>query len=225
MNSRENRSRILDSLARSGVVGAPPPRPEPQAAPPEHQWSRVFAARVADNGAICHLTQNWEQSVEVLADIIFRAAPKLVVSSNESQLREMRLVETLQALIPRTEFAFAGDVSIEELRRASIGVTGCEAVLVQTGTLVLSPGTAFDLAASLVPAHHILLTSRRQFFWDMPSWLATLDEVARARSRVFVHGPSRTADIEKQIVLGVHGPGAVTVLASVGMMMNFQQEA
>jgi L-lactate dehydrogenase complex protein LldG len=97
-----------------------------------------------------------------------------------------------------------------------VGITGVDAAFASTGSVVLTSGAGRSRAASLLPLHHILLVPMRKLFPTFESWLAKergdggLDDlVTRAGQVVFVTGPSKSADIELQLTLGVHGPGAV----------------
>ncbi len=98
---------------------------------------------------------------------------------------------------------------------ASVGLSGVDFVLAETGSLVLTSRTEGSQLASLAPPVHIALYRRSQA-------LGSLDEVLEklpialdpnlpspGRSVVFITGPSRTADIEQILVRGVHGPREV----------------
>jgi L-lactate dehydrogenase complex protein LldG len=65
--------------------------------------------------------------------------------------------------------------------------------------------------ASLIPLVHIVLLPERLLFRSPMHWLAGGD-VAGAANVVYITGPSRTADIEQRINLGVHGPREVHVV-------------
>lgn len=91
---------------------------------------------------------------------------------------------------------------------AEIGVTVADWAIAETASLLLSAGPGRQRLTSLTPPHHVALVRPG-------TMLATLDEAfARldARTSVLVTGPSRTADIEGVLILGVHGPGSLTVV-------------
>ncbi len=113
-----------------------------------------------------------------------------------------------------------GDMQDDEVRRraagAMIGVTGVEAAFASTGSIVLSSGTGRSRAASLLPLHHIALVPLSRLYPTFEAWLSDLrssgqltDFLRRSRQVVFVTGPSKSADIELNLTLGVHGPRAV----------------
>ena len=93
---------------------------------------------------------------------------------------------------------------------AGAGLTGAIAAVSATGTLVLCEHPGQPLAASLLPPIHvaifhedILLRSLEDAF-QMPT-------VRQAPATVLISGPSRTADIEMSLTIGVHGPGKMHV--------------
>jgi L-lactate dehydrogenase complex protein LldG len=90
-------------------------------------------------------------------------------------------------------------------------VSAADHALAATGTLVFTPDTLADrLAAGLTPWHIAVVPSSR-LVRDLSALFEASPDVTR-RSLLLVTGPSRTADIEKQIVLGAHGPKRLTVV-------------
>ncbi len=115
----------------------------------------------------------------------------------------------------------AGD-RLDVLRQAAEvdwGITGAEAALASTGTVVVRSGPGFCRLASLVTPRHLALVPVSRLYPNLETWLAELRKEGRARdffadasNVTFISGPSRTADIEMMLVLGVHGPRQVEVL-------------
>lgn len=98
-----------------------------------------------------------------------------------------------------------------ETATADVGLTGCDAVIASTGTLALEGGPGRSRLASLLPAIHIVIAREGQLVPRLEDYLAQKradgNAVYRRGSAVtLVTGPSRTADIEMQIVYGAHGP-------------------
>jgi L-lactate dehydrogenase complex protein LldG len=96
----------------------------------------------------------------------------------------------------------------------SIGVTGAFAAIAETGTLVLASGPDTPATASLLPETHVAVLSADRIVPHMEDAFALVrdafGELPRALN--FVSGPSRTADIDQTIVLGVHGPARVHIV-------------
>jgi L-lactate dehydrogenase complex protein LldG len=88
-----------------------------------------------------------------------------------------------------------------------VGLTGCAAGIANTGTvLVLDAGET--LKASLLPETHLVILRASQLVADLPDALAL---TRGAPNAVLVTGPSRTADIEMTLTIGVHGPKEIIV--------------
>ena len=101
----------------------------------------------------------------------------------------------------------------EKVIAADIGITGVDYAIAETGSAVLLPRKGVSRVVSLAPPVHIAVVESGQV-------LPSLDELFTLRRQDFlegdigsylnlISGPSRSADIEYQLVTGVHGPGEV----------------
>jgi L-lactate dehydrogenase complex protein LldG len=108
----------------------------------------------------------------------------------------------------------ARGVSPRDLQAAAeIGVTGCHAAVAETGSLVVLSGPGTPRAASLLPPVHLCVVRRSDLLPTMGEFFAArAADIAAAACCTFITGPSRTADIELTLTLGVHGPGEVIVV-------------
>jgi len=172
---------------------------------------------------------------EVIRAILASCGATAAVLSRNPLLSRLRLADRLRAWgtsaavwtapdPPRAEHAHlkssprqnaVDSASAEEAFReqcfgATVGITGVDFVLAESGTMVLSSLTEGSQLASLAPPVHLA-------FYTRPQVLASLEEVLErlaprlnsGRSVVFVTGTSRTADIEQILIRGVHGPREV----------------
>ena len=79
--------------------------------------------------------------------------------------------------------------------------------------MVLLSGPGRSRAVSLLPPVHVAIVRRGDLRASLGDFLREArDAMAGAASCTVVTGPSRTADIELTLTLGVHGPGAVIVV-------------
>ena len=106
---------------------------------------------------------------------------------------------------------------IARLETAEVGLTGADAVAATTGTLVVSTAPGKERFPTILPPVHIAVVELRQFVPRLEDWLAqehsTGNPVIEQSANVcFISGPSRTGDIEQQLVLGVHGPKRLQVI-------------
>lgn len=103
--------------------------------------------------------------------------------------------------------------------RATVGLTGADAAFASTGSIVVGSGRGRSRAASLLPLRHLVLLPMSRIYPTFESWLETLrsDQALGSYLRVsgqivFITGPSKSADIELNLTLGVHGPRTVHAL-------------
>jgi len=98
---------------------------------------------------------------------------------------------------------------------ADLGITGADYAVAETGSVVVLPRRGLSRLVSVLPPVHVALVRPQEV-------VATLDDVFLLRRLEyyrnggdmgsylnFITGPSRTADIEQTLVVGVHGPREV----------------
>lgn len=96
---------------------------------------------------------------------------------------------------------------------ADVGITGADAGIAATGSLVLASGPGKPRSVSLLPPVHVALLAESRIVPTLEEWLAANgDTLPRPAGIVLVSGPSRSGDIEMVVTLGVHGPGEVHIL-------------
>jgi L-lactate dehydrogenase complex protein LldG len=100
------------------------------------------------------------------------------------------------------------------LEACDAGITECDALVAQTGSVLVTSRSAGGRALSVLPPHHVVLARRDQLLPDLP---AAFDLLKRKYAPDYpgiislITGPSRTGDIERILVLGAHGPKKLTV--------------
>jgi L-lactate dehydrogenase complex protein LldG len=120
------------------------------------------------------------------------------------------LIEPLLAGVPCATYRVdAADFDKNTLESCDAGITSCETLVAQTGSILVSSATSGGRALSILPHVHVVVATVDQI-------VATLADALHAmRDRhdghlpsmlSFITGPSRTGDIERILVLGAHGP-------------------
>jgi L-lactate dehydrogenase complex protein LldG len=102
-----------------------------------------------------------------------------------------------------------------ELEQCDVGISECDAIIAQTGSVLVTNRSAGGRALSVLPPHHVVLARRKQLVADLPSAFELLQKKYADKwpSMIsFITGPSRTGDIERILVLGAHGPKKLTIL-------------
>ena len=119
---------------------------------------------------------------------------------NTPYLRQLQITNYLSALGVELVSPNAGK---HEMALCDLGVTEDDFLLPETGTLVLRSSAEKPRAVSLLPRVHLALIHPKMLRADMHQVFA---EAKDSNYLVFITGPSRTADIELTVTLGVHGP-------------------
>jgi len=104
---------------------------------------------------------------------------------------------------------FSNTINLES---CDASITGCEYLVARTGTIVMSAAQQSGRTVSVYAPIHICIAYVNQLVYDIKDALQLLKEkyAGNIPSLItFATGPSRTADIEKTLVVGVHGPKEV----------------
>ncbi|MCH8904114.1 MAG: lactate utilization protein [Bacteroidetes bacterium] len=102
----------------------------------------------------------------------------------------------------------------KQIDKADVGITLCEALIARTGSILVSSKQSAGRILSIYPPIHIAVAYTSQLVFDIADGLEVIKKKYGENypSMVsFITGPSRTADIEKTLVLGAHGPKEVYV--------------
>jgi len=104
---------------------------------------------------------------------------------------------------------------VKFIAQADAGLTTCEALIARTGSILVSAATSSGRRLSIYPDQHLVLARTSQVVADISDALHKLEQKYGAEhlpSMIsLTTGPSRTADIEKTLVLGAHGPRSLVL--------------
>ena len=106
----------------------------------------------------------------------------------------------------------SGRLVSTDLANCDVSITGCEYLVARTGSIVLSAAQASGRSVSVYAPIHICIAYTNQLVYDIKDALQSAkDKYGNSLPSLlsFATGPSRTADIEKTLVVGVHGPKEV----------------
>jgi L-lactate dehydrogenase complex protein LldG len=109
------------------------------------------------------------------------------------------------------------DEALEVYAAVPVGLTGADAAAATTGTLVVSTAPGKGRIPTVLPRVHIVVFHQRRIVPRLEDWVARqrdgdLATIRKSSNLSFISGPSRTADIEKNLVLGMHGPEQLQVI-------------
>jgi len=103
--------------------------------------------------------------------------------------------------------------STRDLFNVEVGITRAQAAIAETGTLVLDSAVEQNRLISLVPPVHIAILDASHIYATLGETLAMLHNDNKPSPAItFITGPSRTADLELTLTVGVHGPQELHVI-------------
>jgi len=116
-----------------------------------------------------------------------------------------------QAALPGQVPGISFEVTQEASADAKVGISQLDWAIAGTGTLVQDATAVDKRLVSTLPPIHVALLGTDRILADMGSVLQRLrpDQINYIS---FITGPSRTADIERVLTIGVHGPGRLIIV-------------
>jgi L-lactate dehydrogenase complex protein LldF len=99
--------------------------------------------------------------------------------------------------------------STQDYNVAAIAIEEVLGAIAESGSIICSASGGRALQAGMLSEHHAAIVSREKIFPTIEAFLASTETLPSILT--FITGPSRTADIEKKLVIGVHGPERLTV--------------
>ena len=107
--------------------------------------------------------------------------------------------------------------------KAAVGLTGANFAFAATGTVVLESTSEDIRLATTLPEHHVVLLDPAKILEDdlaAVPYLRTFHQNSPRNYLAYITGPSRTADIERVLTIGVHGPKQLHILLFSGLSDN-----
>ena len=155
---------------------------------------------------------------------VARALSGIIAGLQETKLKARRIALSDEPAVARLARLIATEVDqitvapdAAALFGYDVGITTAQAAIAETGTLVLDSERERHRLVSLVPPVHIAIIEATQIYQTLAEALTVLRQRERVSSIVtFVTGPSRTADIELTLAIGVHGPQELYVIVNEG---------
>jgi L-lactate dehydrogenase complex protein LldG len=196
----------LGRIAGSAVSPVPPTaRVRPRAAGlADAEIALLFAEIESLNGNVRRLAGR-EDLTSALAELVTVEAVKKATLWTTADLATWDVAGTLKALGVEIVSPQADKHLVAE---CELGVTGVDAALPETGSLLLGSSPERPRVVSLLPRVHLAILTRAALRADLHQVFA---EAKDAGYCVLVTGPSRTSDIELTLTLGVHGPKSLYV--------------
>jgi L-lactate dehydrogenase complex protein LldG len=173
---------------------------------PKALCARFLQELALVDGDTVIVTKNGDDALaHAVADLVAsRGYCRVAVHSHPLAVRAASLVEP-------SHIIGSSGATAAQIESADCAILGADALIAETGSAVVQLGTYEERLLPYLPPACIIVAdaacvSER---FDAAAFAAATDERGE---RVIITGPSRTADIEKTIVLGAHGPASLTVI-------------
>jgi len=149
-------------------------------------------------------------------DELKTALAKISAAENWKRIASHRgeLTDSISGALNLPIYFTDKNYNVHELETCDAGISECDALIAQTGSVLVTNRSAGGRALSVLPPHHVVLARREQLVADLPAAFELLQQkyAANYPSMIsFITGPSRTGDIERILVLGAHGPKKLTI--------------
>ena len=218
--SRAARDAIMHSIrsslaASQGIVHAEhsivPDHGDPIAVKGSRSPIEKFRERLESVGGHCEVAPDEDAATRVLAETITalqtrQAGKRIALSDSPAVTRLARSIAADEITVCPAP---------DELFNYDVGITTAQAAIAETGTLVLEAESERHRLVSLLPPVHIAIIYARDIVLTIGDALSQLhrdDPKEMSRAITFITGPSRTADIELTLTVGVHGPKELYVI-------------
>jgi L-lactate dehydrogenase complex protein LldG len=202
---------VIDNIRRS--LGRAAQVSSPQEAPPGPRPA-IYASRQADSLEL--ETDRFLNEMKKLSAVGAQLSPAEIEPALKSLVAEQNVHKATLWETPTLRQLGIGEIldslgvdlvspnaDKHEMAQCDLGITEADFLLPETGTLVLRSSKEKPRAVSLLPRVHLAIVRHEMLRADMHQVFA---EAKDSRYLVFITGPSRTADIELTVTLGVHGP-------------------
>ncbi|MBN1563983.1 MAG: lactate utilization protein [Anaerolineae bacterium] len=187
----------------------------PQERPPVWESNRPFDDLAAQfvqelntiKGEAFHV-ESLGAALEKLGALLAELDAKQIAANDETPLNDLDLAgrwpDRVWFITDKTE----GDLRAF-CAAADVGITGVDAALAETGSLVVTSGPGKSRMVSLLPPVHIALVPVSRLTNDIFTYMAAQGHQTpdtMPANRVIITGPSKSGDIEQILALGMHGP-------------------
>lgn len=181
----------------------------------EEQRIQLFSDNWSKAGGHVIRFSNMEQAGQFITERAAELKARLLIRHNQPELNRLRLEERLLD----TRLVVWQPGSNEELLTlaagADIGVIAAEHAVAHTGSIVVTSSGDRGRSVSLLPAVLMAIIPTERIKTRLGEVLGHFDGMRREQFPAGIHfisGPSRSADIENDLTIGVHGPGVVFAL-------------
>jgi len=184
----------------------------------QNELVELLHANALALGIKFHIVRSHDEAAEVIVEVVRNKNPefthtKHIIHHDHPDLTALKLWKHVSHEGITVHTTFSPDRQLREKTIASfIGITAPDIGVAESATLIQLTKPGCPRSTSLVPSIHIAFLKKENLVADLREAYALLQEEAQLDSFVFISGPSKTADIEAQMVHGAHGPRELHLL-------------
>jgi L-lactate dehydrogenase complex protein LldG len=158
-----------------------------------------------------YLAESPEHAAKILNDLLVEFPDKTCLSNNFKLMSEILSKES--ALQKKIDNITSLSIESREFAAYHCSITHADFLIARTGSVVITSLSGGGRRLSVLPPVHIVLANRSQIVPSLENTWQNLEARPLACSSLtIITGPSRTSDIEKELVLGAHGPKRLVVI-------------
>lgn len=180
----------------------------------------IFRENLRSVGGRCEVARNEDEVVAALTRIISDLQTTLL-RARRIALSDAPVLDRLICQIKIDLDEITASPSAAELFDYDVGISTAQAAIAETGTLVLESESERHRLVSLVPPVHIAIVNAADICLTLSEALAAVGRGTELSPTItLITGPSRTADIELTLAIGVHGPQELYVIVNEGASLG-----
>ncbi|MBV8781831.1 MAG: LUD domain-containing protein [Phycisphaerae bacterium] len=206
-------ARVRRSLGRSAALTPPPTPPAPnepltRLVHTDIGLPALFTATAKEN-KIDIESLRVEDLADQLATYLNGRSAKTIALAAVPMFQRLELVDGLRSA--GLDARWWSEMTLDELYEFDCGITDVFAAVAETGSLVVRPTPSSGRGLSLVPVLHVAIVEPKNLLPDLVDLFDKLQKEGVGSGVSIITGPSKTSDIEMNLVTGVHGPHHVKV--------------
>jgi len=165
------------------------------------------------------LAAGFQEKLELVSGVVHRVSSLDAAAGLVQSIAEAEKWDSVFCLDKKLRKALDGKVSAKSLpgdfESLQTGITPCEFLIAHLGSVMVSSGEASGRRLHVFPETHIVIAHVGQLVMYLDEALTLLQDKYKGHLPSMITnitGPSRTADIEKTLVKGMHGPRKLIVI-------------
>jgi L-lactate dehydrogenase complex protein LldG len=167
------------------------------------------------------LSQEFKTNLEMIGGQVILIKSKSEIADQVKQICEEKQLKKIFCADPKLQEILKENIDIDSDEDSflglNIGVTGCEFLVAHLGSVLISSAQISGRRLNVFPETHIVVADQSQMTDYLDHALEKLQNKYKNELPSLISnitGPSRTADIEKTLVMGMHGPKSLIVIIS-----------